>query len=293
MIPTPSQEPYLLPEEQNQYIFEQRIRNTILPFSTSSTNPRAIFLGGQSGSGKSGLTKYLLSSEFSTSERAIVINSDALREFHPNFADLQVSSPQQASFLVNPDTIIWQQKLISIAIKTHRNLILDGTLGGNPAPIQATMQMLREAGYDIQISILAIPARLSRFGIYKRYEDQIALKGSGRWVGIETHDRQYKEIPKTLALLESDECIDRIQIYTRPTGPLAPALLYNNVVEDAHWQRPPAVVDALTEGRNLTWTPEEENAFSAAVETVGGQMRRRGVSEEDIANFYRYVECLS
>lgn len=192
--------------------------------------------------------------------------------------------------MVNPDTVKWQKKLIDFAVSIRCNLILDGTLGGSSEPILKTIHTLQEKGYRIQVCILAVPARKSRFGIYERYEDHIAKRGSGRWVGLATHDWQYEDIPKTLTLLESTKAVDQIQIYARPTGILAPPLLYDNQVNDGHWQQPPAAVNALRVGRDRPWTTEEQNTFLMAVEVVVEQMRQRGVSQEDIESFYRYVE---
>ncbi|CAN5459977.1 hypothetical protein BH09BAC4_BH09BAC4_13040 [soil metagenome] len=285
-----SLERYILSEEENQKIFDEDIKFKLSSVSIRIKKPFAIFLGGQSESGKGSLENYL-SAQLIQNGKALIINSDALREFHPNFANLQKTETIKASFLVNQDTIKWQQKLIALAIKLRCSLIFDGTLGGHPEPILETMRMLREKEYQLQVSVLAVPARLSRFGIYKRYEDQLTLKGSGRWVGLETHDRQYADIPKTLALLESNKAVDRIQIYTRPTGILPPDLFYDNLVKDGDWQHPLNAVHVLTEARNRVWTNEEQNAFTTAVQAVAEQMRQRGVSQDDIDNFHRYVEC--
>lgn len=291
MLINPTQEPYQLSETQNQILFKEEIIPDAFDETAPAVAPRAIFLGGQSGSGKSGLSAAMLRT-FSMTESAVIVNSDALREYHPDFTRLQTAHPQQASFLVNPDTILWQQKLIAAAVETGRNLILDGTLGGNPAPIQATMQRLREAGYVVQVSVLAVPAWVSRFSIYKRYEDQIALKGSGRWVGMENHDRQYDDIPQTLTLLETTvpPTVDQIQIYVRLTHSSIPAPLYDNQVRDGRWQHPPSAATALATGRNRPWAADEQAAFTLAVETVAERMRQRNVNSEDIAHFYHYVE---
>ena len=289
MSVSPEQEPYVLSEKENQIFFLEEILPDAFDETAPAVAPKAFFLGGQSGSGKSELTAYLLKM-FSQAEGAVVVNSDALREYHPDFPTLQRTNVNQASFLVNPDTVKWQQKLIAAVMETRCNVILDGTLGGNPAPIQATMQRLREASYYLQISVLAVPARLSRLGIYKRYEDQIVLKEIGRWVGMENHDRLYDEIPKTLTLLETEKAIDEVQIFRRPTGS-SPPLLYQNSLQNGQWQHPPTAETALAESRNRPWTAEEQNAFLAAVQTVAGQRQRRGVGQGEIANFCRYVEC--
>lgn len=302
------QQPYLLTEAQNQLLFFEHILPDAFDETAPAVKPKAIFLGGQPGSGKSGLS-LVVQRTFPETERAVVINSDALREYHPDFSRLQTTNVNQASFLVNPDTRIWQQKLIEAAIVNKRSLVLDGTLGGSPEPIKETAGMLRENGYFVDINVLAVPERLSRFGIYKRYEDQVARRGSGRWVGMENHDRVYKEIPITLIVLENSDHVDCVQVFTRALNSLlsytiigsyaqAQALSIsgfsilskNEIARPSPWGNLPAAT-TLTQGRNRSWTTEEQSAFSVAVETVAEQMRRRGANQEDIANFYRYVEC--
>lgn len=263
--------PYYLPEEKNQDIFD----NDILPAAFFGAEPahekiiditltdgegmkfithkpKAIFLGGQSGSGKSGLAEFIRR-QFSKAGGAVVVNSDAFREYHPQFPYLQQSQFDKASSLVNPDTIKWQQKLIRSTSESGRNLILDGTLGGDPRPIRQTMQQLREKGYTIQLSILAVPAVSSRLGIYKRYENQIERKGQGRWVGMDNHDKLYAQIPQTVALMETEQVVDRIHIYGRSIGSVSP-LLHENWLENGEWHIPPRAAEALEECRNRPWS---------------------------------------
>lgn len=277
--------PYYLPEEKNQDIFDndilpaaffgsepahEKIKDIILKDGEGMVfirhTPKAIFLGGQSGSGKSSLTEFHYS-QFVKAGGAVVVNSDALREYHPQFPYLQQSQFEKASFLINPDTIKWQQKLTRTASETGRNLILDGTLGGDPAPIRHTMQQLREKGYTIQLSVLPVPAVSSRLGIYKRYENQLERKGQGRWVGMETHDRLYAQIPRTVTLLETEQVIDRIHIYDRAIGSESP-LFYENWLENGKWQRPLLAADALERCRNRPWSMVEKERHVADLQLV-------------------------
>ncbi|TAE31645.1 MAG: GNAT family N-acetyltransferase [Cytophagales bacterium] len=283
------QSSYQLSEEENQDIFENDIvpdyfpatrpaREMIYGLSFSGKRgdktelksithkPKAIFLGGQSGSGKSKLADFEYS-QFSKSGGAVVVNSDELREYHPQFENLQQTQFDKASFLVNPDTVKWQQKLIAATAESGRNLILDGTLEGTPDPILQTMQQLRERGYTIQLSILAVPAVSSRLGIYKRYENQIEREGQGRWVGMETHDRLYAQIPQTITLLETEQAIDRIHIYGRSIGSVSP-LLYENWLENGKWHIALQASNALEECRNRPWSMVEKKRHIADLQLV-------------------------
>ena len=87
MPPTADQKHYLLTDEQNQLVFSDIWLDNI-DESTPVASPVALFLGGQPGSGKSGLAQYHLK-QFADGGGVVLINSDALREYHPVFADLQ------------------------------------------------------------------------------------------------------------------------------------------------------------------------------------------------------------
>jgi RimJ/RimL family protein N-acetyltransferase/energy-coupling factor transporter ATP-binding protein EcfA2 len=285
------QKPYLLPALANQKLFETSILPSALAVSLPSEHPEAIFLGGQSGSGKSSLANFLrvVRQEPFILRWYVVVNSDALREYHPAFEYLQKIDPLRASYLVNPDTVIWQQKLIEATIAARRDVLLDGTLGGHAELIVQTMRRFKEKGYLLKACVLSVPARLSRFGIYKRYEDQITKHGFGRWVGLAAHDRQYDDIPNTLTRLETEKIVDQIQLYERPTHSGIPKLLYNNQLVDDLWVRPPQVAQVLAETRNRNWTRKEQQAFSLAVQLVYRSMRQRGTSVGEQLTFYKHV----
>lgn len=287
-MPLLTQSQFILSKADNQAIFDRRISRLLRP-STPVTSPTALFLGGQPGSGKSSLAQFHLQ-QFADRGGVVLVNSDALREYHPAFAELQRTDADQASFLVNPDTVVWQQKLIGAAIENKRNLLLDGT----PAPILATMQRLREAGYAIHVSILAVPAEQSRLGIYKRYEDQLLLKGSGRWrsdvsVGMETHNRVFEEIPQNLALFRGQSVVDQIEIYARPKGSNSPQQLYNDTCVNGEWQAESAVVATLKKYREQALTTLERAAHEQSIHDILAQMTRRDASRVNVNDFLNAV----
>lgn len=298
---TAEQIPYFLSEEENQKTFDSLIlpeffsdtvpahkmiyglsfpgkRGDKTELKSITRKPKAVFLGGQSGSGKTRLADFHRR-QFTKAGGVVVVNSDELRTYHPQFPYLQQTQFKEASSLVNPDTIKWQQKLIRATSESGRNLILDGTLGGDPAPICQTMQQLREKGYVIQLSILAIPARLSRLGIYEQYEDQIQDKGQGCWVEMDNHDKLYAQIPQTITLLETEKVVDRIYIYGRFIGSISP-LLHENWLENGEWHTPPRAAEALDESRNRPWSMAENNAYQAVSQLLKEKMVSRNAASE-------------
>ncbi|RYF71573.1 MAG: GNAT family N-acetyltransferase [Cytophagaceae bacterium] len=288
MQPTSDQRQYTLTEEQNQSLFDDIWLDTVDQL-TAVSNPIALFLGGQPGSGKSGLAQHHLK-QFADRGGVVLINSDALREYHPSFALLQRTDADRASFLVNPDTVIWQQKLIDKAILANYNLLLDGTLGGRPEPILQTMQRLRSEGYSVQVSVMAVPAYQSRLGIYQRYQDQVMLKGQGRWVGMGTHDAVYNQLPDRIDSLEQQQLIDQITLFARPVGNEPPALIYENRPLNGRREGDPKAGQALTAHRNRLLTYAEYKAHKAVVRDVQWQLEQTAPTPEKIREFRAHVE---
>lgn len=288
-MPLPSQEPFILPESTNQAIFQQFIQHPLLRFSKPVVAPVVVFLSGQPGSGKSSLAAYYGKQFNEAGDGIVTINSDELREYHPEYAVLQRANPDYASFLVNPDTRAWQHKLIKVAIAQRRHTLLDGTLGGPVEPILETMQQFRQAGYVIWVGIMAVPAYQSRLGIYQRYEDQLALKGSGRWVGMATHDRVFEEIPQNLDLFQQQSVVDQIQLYARPKGAEPPALLYDNHRATGQRQPDPMILTVLRKNRNQWLTKIERAEHKYVTATLLERMTLRGASQAAIDDFVNAV----
>lgn len=187
------------------------ITEELLTSDTLSDSPRAVFLAGQPGAGK---TKLRVSAKDEVP--SVVINTDDLREYHPGYRDLKLSDPERASFLVNADASLWTEKLIGQTSHERRNLIVDGTFGSsNGQMIRDTLTGLKGKGYRIEIWALAVPAQLSKLGIYLRNELQIKHTGHGRMVSMKVHDLNYTNIANNIAMAVSTSLPDKVCIFTR------------------------------------------------------------------------------
>ena len=285
----PSQEPHILPEPTNQAIFNQYIQPALLRFSKPVAAPVVLFLGGQPGSGKSSLAAYHGKRFGDTGDGIVTINSDELREYHPDYAALQRTNPDHASFLVNPDTRAWQRKLIASAIAQRRHILLDGTLGGPVEPILETMQLFRQAGYVVWASLIAVPAYLSRLGVYQRYLHQVIGKGHGRWVSMGTHDAVYAQLPDRIDYLEQQQLVDEVTVFARPVGNQPPELIYENRLINGRWTNEPKAGQALESHRNHLLTYAEYKAHKAVVQAVQWQVEQTAPSSEKTQEFLAHT----
>ncbi|MBD4092889.1 hypothetical protein GUH73_09490, partial [Xanthomonas citri pv. citri] len=74
----------------------------------------------------------------------------------------------------------WTKQLFDRTIETRRNVVFEGTMR-EAGPITETMRRLKEAGYYVVARVIAANERDSMAGIHRRYEEQKAAKGFGRW----------------------------------------------------------------------------------------------------------------
>jgi hypothetical protein len=98
--------------------------------------------------------------------------------------------PKTAAFYTDRDTGQWVEKAIAEAKAKRVNLIVEGTMRDGDK-VAATMESLREAGYQIDARALAVTSRLSEQGILQRYEKQKAVRDYGRMTTPEAHRAAY------------------------------------------------------------------------------------------------------
>lgn len=174
--------------------------------------PIAVFCAGQPGSGKSAMTE-LVENRL---KEAIIIDTDTFRTFHPKYADVMNQTPDLAYEILDDFTYKASDKLIELAISEKKNLIFDGTMGGNN--IEKTIETakkLKEAGYHIEIAALSVNPEVSITGTFFRYESQMKKKIPGRTVTPEYHNEVYCRIPHNIEKLLSNNIVDDGCVYGR------------------------------------------------------------------------------
>ena len=89
--------------------------------------PRAVVLGGQPGSGKSGLA-YEATKELSKEGGSVLIDADRMRENNPQYKALLKTDPQNAADKTQAEAGAWSNRLTVAAMESKRNLVIDGTM---------------------------------------------------------------------------------------------------------------------------------------------------------------------
>jgi hypothetical protein len=111
-------------------------------------------------------------------------------------------------------------------------------------PISETMLRLRKEKYHLLVRVVATHERTSITSILKRYEEQKAVKGYGRWSELSSHDAGYVGMPKTVEYIEKNAIVDRLEVYSRDG-----VLLFFKEMQNGTWIQPELATEVIAQER--------------------------------------------
>lgn len=235
--------------------------------------PLCVILGGQPGAGKSGLLE--ASKQDFIDRNVVMINGDELRYYHPNYLNILKTDERQFAELTDPYARPWTKQLFDRTIETRRNVVFEGTMR-EVGPITDTMRRLQDADYYVVARVIAAHENDSMAGIHRRYEEQKAAKGFGRWSNIQAHNDAYNGMPATVGYIEQNKLADCVEVYDRQGR-----VIYQNELQQNEWQKLPMARAAIERERQRPRTLEERQKQDVEWNTILAMMtaRRADVNE--------------
>lgn len=194
-------------EYKNSY---NQIKGILLNEKNKENYPLATLIGGQPGSGKSELTKYIKSQN----ENTIAIDGDYIREFHPHLEEIVKEYGMEYPKVTQPFVNRAVEQLIDDLSRDKYNLIIEGTLRDINVPIK-TARMLDERDYLVELYIVATNKELSWQSTIERGDNMEDSGKIPRYVDKEHHDRIAETLPETVRNLVNEESIYNIVIMRR------------------------------------------------------------------------------
>jgi len=259
-------ESFKLDERRHQEIYK-RIERESFGETKPVEHPRVIITGGQPGSGKSKLLEQ--AREQFADGNVVLINGDDLRNFHPRTEEILKQDDKRFAERTDPDSREWTRKLFARAIETRRNIVFESTMR-EAGPISKTMERLRSEGYHLTAKVVATPERMSTTGIFRRYEEQKAEKGYGRWSELSSHDAGYEGMPRTVEHIEKHGLVDRLEVYNR-----AGDLLYDNEFKGDRWDKAPGAAQVIEQERQREPSHRERAEFQSDWRRIYDLMEQR------------------
>ena len=257
--------------EVSKYAMESAYKDVerdALTRTEAKDNPKAIVLGGQPGSGKSALAAEA-AREFRGNGGAVVIDADRMREENPRYKQLSKEDPQNAADRTHKEAGEWATRLTMAAVEGRRNLVVDGTMR-SPENIRELTNRLKENGYEVEARVMAVNPETSMTRARLRFEEQVAERGTGRFVNREQHDAAYTGMVESVRSLEREKLADTVRLYDANQRPV-----YENKQERGEWQKAPEAAQALQQERSREWTHAERRDYVSALYEINTLAKQR------------------
>lgn len=266
----------LLDIDEWRTIFSEAVEQPALANTSAVDAPKAVFIGGQPGCGKSTLARN--AEAFFGSSNFVTIDVDRLRPLHPAYLGL-VSAPATeaiAPSAVQRDCSKWVDSLRSSAVTAKRNMLIDSTMR-SPSQVRDAVLEMREAGYVVEAHILAVHEKSSEVSLRQRFEHEKQILGFGRDLPLEYHALATKGIVDTVQTIEDENLFDRLVMHDRQRN-----VIYENRQDDGHWVRQPDGARVLQEFRNSSYNLVEKLEIARLWGDVVDRMGRRGAGPAEV-----------
>lgn len=234
MPPPPDLSPYILPPETSKEIFDTQILpaefTDLQPSpltSTSSTDPSssrqplAVLIVGQTGAGKTRLAPAVLDA-LTTLRRSAPAHfiADTYKTYHPSYQTLASGpAPAHASPATGPDARRWLLMAAHHAASLRLDVLLESACR-HPDDFAQLAAAFHAASYRLEVLILAVPAPLSRLGIFTRYYERLPEAGSRglpiRLTPTKVHDDSYASLMQAAQWIDRNgEKVDQVLVVRR------------------------------------------------------------------------------
>lgn len=235
-------ENFNISEEDKEQIFKTIIHN-LTTDKKPVEKPVAVIVGGQTGSGKSGLMAYTHKMFDNPSflaydgtnlhkdwikDNVIQIEDDEFRAYFPNEREIALEHPEEYIQITNKLTNELTAKVFEYCAKNKYNIIFHQTLKNNRIADDGIMK-LKDLGYAIVVRALAVNELESRMSMIERCLGQIETKGYCRNVTTSDHDKTYTGMPGTLEYIEDNGRFDILQVFKRGKKVDEPIMVYTKI----------------------------------------------------------------
>lgn len=172
--------------------------------------PALVYTGGQPGAGKSRANERVAQARPSL----VPIIGDDLRQFHPDYARLMREDPLSMPEATAQASGRWIGMAADYLREQRADVLIETTLR-SPDAMAATIAGFREAGYVVELRVVAVPHEVSRLSTVERYAGQVEATGAGRWTPAAAHDEAFARATGTVRDLVAAGAVDRFVIEDR------------------------------------------------------------------------------
>lgn len=240
-----------LSAEEHRWIFDELIVPS-LGRITPHEKPVVVYVMGQPGAGKTRASRMIRHSLRSPTR----IVGDDFKFSHPDYLQLMREEPRTASARIRADYRAWQAQAEAYVRARRGDVVIEITPDSAAAFVTGA-SLYRQAGYRVELVVLAVRAADSRQGTAARYAGVIRLGVPARFTTAAGHDSCYSVLPEVVSAAERLSAVDEVLVMRRDTHPL----YRNHRAGHGHWVHQRAAALALVAEQARPYTPDEAARF--------------------------------
>jgi hypothetical protein len=247
---------YVLPAAQGRRIFTEEIVPELLAGPEPRAAPVVVALAGQHGAGKS-RTASMVAGALARRGGFAELDSDLYRPYHPAYDALVRRDDTLMARYLGPDAWAWLAQARQYVRDRRINALIHET-ATDGRRVAAYLRAYRQAGFRVEVMILAVPGAMSNQAIISRYLEEVAGQGHGRLSVQVNADRAYTGVLDLADLIDREQLAHYAGVFRR--GESDPR--YRNWLNaDGTWASDPALRPAIERERERPWTARETADF--------------------------------
>ena len=275
---------YRLSTEQLRSIYDDSVYPTTLAGLPQIPTPKFVIICAQPGAGKSGLSNRIRSAFVKASAKAAHIDVDDLRKYHARLSEIMAEDPVGMGDHTHADMGVWKGYLLQDARSASNNTVLEITLQ-SADNTKVEIERFQKDGFGVELHAMAVHEHVSRLGIFKRFEDAVAITGAlPRYVAVDYHDAAYHAMPRNVDDLERSFALNLVTVNTRGGD-----IVYSRTEQEGN---PEAMKSILLE-RNRSWSAADRSAHITEWESIVKQVKGRSLGDmktvEYLADLHKAV----
>lgn len=188
-------------------------------------NPKAIFVGGQTGSGKGGIDVYSEQEFLKENKSAALVDIDVYRALYPRADEILKQYPTIYTDITAKTTGQVVKQILQYAIDNKYNFIFEGTLKDTEA--FETMKSMPRYFTKI-VRVMAVPKFESLLTAFERNDEQVNMSGYGRFTNVATHNKTYIGVLNTIKTIEEQAKDITIEVFTRGKDMTSPIKVFTS-----------------------------------------------------------------
>ncbi|MFF3275989.1 zeta toxin family protein [Streptomyces chrestomyceticus] len=200
-----------LSAEEHRFIFDELIVPDLLARSTPQEQPIVVYIMGQPGAGKTALTPMI---RRTLRGRPVRISGDDFKTAHPDYLQLLREEPRTAGARIRADYRAWQAMAEAYVRQQRSDAVIEIAPASAAAFVNAAA-LYRQAGYRVELVVLAVRAADSLLGTADRYAQVSRYGGPARFTTTDGHDTHFAALADAVAAAEHTQVADAVTVLRR------------------------------------------------------------------------------